>query len=81
MQYFHAHKVNSGLDAEDSGQNSSPEVKEAAVNIHGHAVGAEKGASGDASGSADKEAQAGVQQAEAITIIWTRKSLILTYAL
>jgi hypothetical protein len=29
----------------------------------------------------DKEAQDGVKQVEAVTLVWTRKSLILAYAL
>ena len=58
---------------------------EAATNTKEQATSVDRGTSRNTDTSADclpdTEAQAGVIQAEAITLVWTRKSLILAYIL
>lgn len=79
-----ARGINPILDTRDSVQKS-PKLEDAAIDTKEQATSVTKhvaeGVNDSADRLPDKEAQQGVQQAEAVTLVWSGKSLILAYAL
>lgn len=78
-----ARGINPILDTQDSVQKS-PELEDATMDTKGQATSVTKhvteGVNDSTNRLPDKEAQQGVQQAEAVTLVWSGKSLILAYA-